>query len=185
MIDVAPVRRVWAVAFARTLLACTLLAGTLCACQQDGGPGDKPDAGLQPGSRVQLPPEEIPVVSPTAPCDSLSRQQCLGSTHCTLHWIKTSVYECRPDDGPCETGLSQNDKKGCIAKPGCLYKEPSCYCPFPGYGTTKVADTGAQGGACACGGGAPALCFQAGGPQPDAGAAGDGSRDAGGRDAAR
>jgi hypothetical protein len=154
MIDVAPVRRVFAAA-----LACTLLV----ACQRGADPGDKPDARAQPVI------DEIPVVSPTTPCESLSRQQCLGSTHCTLHWIKNMVYECRPDEGPCETGLSQNDKKGCIAKPGCLYKEPACYCPFPGSGATKVPDTGTPGGACACGGGAPAMCFQGGG-QPDAGA---------------
>ena len=135
MIDLAPVRRVFA-----AVLACTLLA----ACDRGADPADKPDARAQPVVDV------IPVVSPTTPCDSLSRQQCLGSTHCTLHWIKSSVYECRPDEGPCETGLSQNDKKGCMAKPGCLYKEPACYCPFPGYGATKVPDTGTTGSACAC-----------------------------------
>ncbi|MEJ7732531.1 MAG: hypothetical protein WKG00_25410 [Polyangiaceae bacterium] len=170
MIDLVPACRAFAAA-----LACTLLA----ACDRGVDLGDRPDARAEPVV------DDIPVVSPTTPCDTLSRQQCLGSTHCTLHWIKNTVYECRPDEGPCETSLSQNDKKGCIATPGCLYKEPACYCPFPGHGATKVADTGTPGGACACGGGAPAMCFQAGGPPsgPDAGAHDAGGHDVGAHDA--
>lgn len=169
-------------ALARTAvaLACVLWAG----CGKGSAPSDKPDA--RPPPVVTPGVGELPVVPTSAPCDSLTRQECLGSTHCTLHWIKSGEYECRPDEGPCETNLSQTDKAGCIATQGCLYKEPSCYCPFPGYGQTKVKDKGSSGGACACGGGAPSMCFASGSTRFDAGPPRpDGGHDAGGFDAGR
>ena len=159
------------------LLACTPL---VVACGKSTAPTGKPDASPQAIGQPGV--DETPIVPTSAPCDSLTRLECLGSTHCTLHWIKTGEYECRPDEGPCETSLSQLDKKGCLAVPGCLFKEAACYCPFPGYGQTKVPDKGQKGGACACGGGAPSLCFLGGGARPDAGAAApDAGADAGTR----
>jgi hypothetical protein len=118
-------------------------------------------------SKDKTPPGPTPTPTPPpptktqGPCDQLTRAECLGSTHCTLHWIAESTYECRADDGPCQVGIGQNDRAACEKVGSCTWDPGMCYCPFPGYGQTAVPDkqdpNGA--GACACGGGQPSMCL--------------------------
>lgn len=115
-------------------------------------------------SNAETEPTPTPLPPPipaSAACDSLDRSECLRALHCTLHSVnvKRAEYECRPSQGPCETGLSQTDVRTCKSRPGCTYDQGSCYCHFPGYGKTRIADKQKNpGGACACGGGPPPNC---------------------------
>lgn len=104
-----------------------------------------------------LTPDAAPPV--TGPCETLDRAECLRALHCTMHWIESSTYECRPSEGPCEVDLMQTDTKTCAARDGCKWDPGGCYCRFPGYGKTQVEDKQKNaGGACACGGGKPPIC---------------------------
>jgi hypothetical protein len=135
-----------------------VLAVAACRQTAERAPADtKPPAG-EPG-------ETSPPTA--APCETLDRAECLRVRHCTLHFVKDGQYECRAEAGPCETDLFQGDKAGCEAREGCVWEPGSCYCPFPGYGTTQVADKSKdQGGACACGGGPPPMCKAAARVEP-------------------
>ena len=107
------------------------------------------------------PPRPDPPPSPTRPCDTFTRAECLRSTHCTLEHVTQSQYRCRPDEGPCEVGIQQSDRRACEAQGGCRWDPGACYCPFNGYGRTAVPDPPNEGAACACGGGPPARCLPA------------------------
>lgn len=123
-------------------------------------PRGEPDAATSVPTSTPTPtPTPSPTPSPS-PCNKLTRADCLASTHCTLHWVKQSVYACRPDDGPCEIGIAQTDRDACEAKPECAFEQAMCYCPFPGYGATEVPDVIPKDrvAACACGGGKPTMC---------------------------
>jgi len=103
-----------------------------------------------------------PTTPTAAACETLDRAQCLRATHCTMHWIESSTYECRTSKGSCEIDLAQTDKGTCESRQDCTWKPGECYCPFPGYGKTQVEDKeNNSGGACACGGGAPPRCIAA------------------------
>lgn len=122
-------------------------------------------------SNAETEPEPAPPSPPPIPssaaCDSLDRSECMRALHCTMHHVKSAEYECRPSQGPCETGLIQTDARTCKSRQGCIYDQGSCYCPFPGYGKTRIADKQKNpGGACACGGGPPPRCRQVESPSP-------------------
>lgn len=127
----------------------------------------KAGAGEPSSSSTRTPFAAIPK---SRACASLARTECFRSEHCFLEWVAVSKYTCRDRQGPCETGLHQADRKGCEARPGCEWIQPSCYCPFPGYGDTTVPepDGDKAGGECACGGGAPARCVVRGDAAPPA-----------------
>lgn len=117
----------------------------LLACSGRAAPVDTPPA----------PP------SPTEPCESLSRSQCLSTTHCTLHKAVESAldYACRPAVGPCEEGLVQTDQAACEARDGCAFHGAECYCACQGSGRTAVEDPVTDPAcSCTCGGGPPAMC---------------------------
>jgi len=98
-------------------------------------------------------------VPPSTACDTLDRSECLSAKHCTLHWVENMKYDCRVAKGPCEVDLGQRDKPTCEKRDGCVWDPGGCYCPFPGYGSTKVPDKNKNSGsACGCGGGPPPIC---------------------------
>jgi hypothetical protein len=76
-------------------------------------------------------------------CGDLTELQCMNSAECTF----TSGYECRPAEGPCESGFRQSidGPESCEAKENCSYLPGYCYCP-PGMW-------------CFCGGGPPPGCW--------------------------
>ncbi|HEY8145669.1 MAG TPA: hypothetical protein VIG06_23470 [Kofleriaceae bacterium] len=140
------------------------LSLTMAACNkrsETDRTGPDPAPTTKRGPAEQKPPTGESSAPPpaTGACETLDRAECLRARHCTLHFVKSMEYECRPSGGPCETDLLQGDKAGCEARAGCTWDPGSCYCPFPGYGKTQVADKDSnQGGACACGGGPPPMC---------------------------
>ena len=143
------------------MLRNALLIGMLVAlggCStSEGSPSSTPPSPEQ--NRTPAPQKQ-----PSGACDTLDRAACISSLRCTLHNIKASQYECRPSQGPCEVGLIQTDRRACEARAGCLFENANCYCPFPGYGKTKVPDIQPDSGvvgACGCGGGPPSRCKSA------------------------
>jgi hypothetical protein len=114
-------------------------------------------SGPEPVEHAQADPAPAPP-TPTGPCESFTRSDCLRSSHCTLEFVEPGVYRCRPDQGSCEVGIGQSDRVACEGVAGCRFDQGSCYCPFNGYGRTAVPDPPATGGACACGGGPPPSC---------------------------
>ena len=105
-----------------------------------------------------------PATDAGAPCDTLTRRQCLASTSCTLYATDVRTkYECRASTAPCEIGHTQGDKDACSALASCQYEPGSCYCPCSGYGSTKVPDEAGKACSCVCSGGAPGRCSFVGG----------------------
>jgi hypothetical protein len=94
-----------------------------------------------------------------AKCATLSRENCLRSTICTLHLVGKGVYECRLDTGPCEVDIQQRDRTTCEAQKGCAWTAGEGYCACFGHGKTTVEDeeTVARCG-CAGTGGPPPMC---------------------------
>ena len=123
-----------------------------------------------PSVRTTPPPAPIDAATPAAPdaatdagtaaCDSLSRAQCLASAHCTLELAGANLYRCRPDQGVCEVGIAQGDRKSCQDKAECVWTNAMCYCPCEGAARTITVEEKAAGCACACGGGEPAMCTE-------------------------
>lgn len=127
-----------------------VVLAALCFVGCEAAPRPPAPKSAAPGG-----PQDVKAVA----CEAMDRAECLKARYCTLHHVKQSVYDCKPARGPCEEGLIQSDKFGCEARAGCAFVPANCYCPFPGYGQTAVPDKGAKsGGACACGGGPPAMC---------------------------
>lgn len=107
-------------------------------------------------------PEDGPTPPVAVACATLDRAECLSARDCTMHWVASNTYECRASAEACETGMIQADKPECESRAGCAWSPGNCYCPFPGYGKTQVADKDKNtGGACVCGGGPPPLCTAA------------------------
>jgi len=104
--------------------------------------------------------QPAPADAATPSCDALSRSKCLASDGCTLELAGNNVYRCRPDQGPCEVGMRQGDKRACEAKAECAFDSGTCYCPCEGAARTLTVDEPQSGCACACGGGAPAMCIE-------------------------
>lgn len=134
--------------------ALILTVGACDVLKRDGGKTEKAGKQAQP-------------IDPGTACDTLDRAECLRAHHCTLHFQKNTRYDCRPAKGPCEEDLIQGNRRACEARDGCEWQQARCYCPFPGYGQTKVPDKGPPGGACVCGGGPPARCVAEGTPPVD------------------
>lgn len=121
----------------------------LAACNGARPPEKSPGAGSAPTT--------TPPVASTD-CDALDRHECLESTACTLELAAPNAYRCRPEAGPCETGLVQSDEKACTARAACKFVPATCYCHCRGYGKTKVEDTHGPACKCDCGGDAPPAC---------------------------
>lgn len=135
--------------FPFALVAAALLSG--------GCPSSKSSDGDR-GSGAPTATTAEPVLA-SAACDTRDRAECLRALHCTLHHVDESEYACRPAAGRCETNLLQEDRAGCESRAGCSWDPGGCYCPFPGYGRTQVADKAQPSGqACGCGGGPPPRC---------------------------
>lgn len=99
-----------------------------------------------------------------APCESLTRGECLSSVVCTLDAPASrgaSRYVCREARGNCEVGLRQlhEDRDRCDDRDGCAWQEGGCYCACRGSGRTAVPDgPEAEDCDCECGGGPPPGC---------------------------
>ncbi|MCA9608816.1 MAG: hypothetical protein KC619_24600 [Myxococcales bacterium] len=135
------------------LLVALLLAG--CETVEVGPRAPAPGA----------PPAVEPVEEPgDAPCESLSRTQCMHSVVCTLaapSGRSSRRYVCRPAAGNCEVGLRQlpEDRDRCAARTGCGWRPASCYCACRGAGQTAVPDGSELPDCdCECGGGPPPGC---------------------------
>lgn len=114
-------------------------------------------------------PSEPPAVEPVedpgdAPCETLTRTQCMRSVVCTLaapSGRSSSRYVCRAAAGNCEVGLRQlpEDQDRCAARTGCEWRPASCYCACRGSGQTAVPDGPELPPCdCECGGGPPPGC---------------------------
>ncbi|MFN0253560.1 MAG: hypothetical protein ACKV2T_42225 [Kofleriaceae bacterium] len=134
------------------------------ACKKAESP--EPTTPERPTSPTTTPPPAVQppdagsARAPSGPplCSTLSRAACLESDHCTLVLLGNNVYRCRADEGPCEIGLRQGDRKACEAKPGCAFDTGTCYCPCEGAARTLTVEEKSSGCACVCGGGAPSMC---------------------------
>lgn len=135
---------------AATLATMLALLGLSAACKREAPHSDPP--GRSSSDPVQG----------SRACSSLTRLECYASSHCFLDHLAPFKYACREKRGPCEEGIRQTDRDSCEARPGCAWNPGSCYCPFAGYGETAVKDRAQSTGACACGGGPPAMCVKAG-----------------------
>lgn len=103
--------------------------------------------------------EPQPAIDTSRACASLTRLECYRATHCILEATAPARYVCRNPKGECEKTQPKYDKAKCESNPRCVFQPANCYCPFAGYGQTKVPDPPAKsGGACVCGGGSPARC---------------------------
>lgn len=99
-----------------------------------------------------------------APCESLTRDQCLRSVVCTLDAPserRSNRYVCREARGNCEVGLTQTpvDRDRCDDRDGCAWADGHCYCACRGSGRTLVEDgPEADPCDCECAGGPPPGC---------------------------
>ena len=105
------------------------------------------------------PPSTVPPSD--LPCDDMNAPQCLLSTRCVLEPVKGGPhpYRCRDASGPCEGGVAQFDpnfQANCIARPGCRFQPPRCFCPTA---RTRVPGPPPRF-TCSCSGGPPAMCIQ-------------------------
>lgn len=141
----------------RTLLATVALLLVACDPVQVGGP--------QPSPR-STPEEPAAVPDPgDAPCETLTRAECMRSLVCTLdapEGARSDRYRCRSARGNCEMGLTQtgpNARDRCEDRTGCAWTGGGCYCHCRGYGRTAVPDGDeAEDCDCECSGGPPPRC---------------------------
>lgn len=92
---------------------------------------------------------QIEMATKSRSCALLTELECIKSPDCTLTFVETNKYICRPATGKCEVGFVQwgdTQIQSCEAKPGCKYIPGSCYCP-------PDVD-------CRCGGGQPPKCVE-------------------------
>ena len=117
--------------------------------------------GSEPASEPPVVIEDDPG---DAPCESLTRAECLRSVICTLDapsGRRSNRYTCREARGNCEVGLTQTraDRDRCDDRAGCSWTDGQCYCACRGSGRAAVEDgPEADPCDCECGGGPPPGC---------------------------
>jgi len=139
-----------------------ILLALVFSCDRAEPTAKAPADPTAPTAKLPSPPLVDPPAPVPAGCAALTRAECLVSSDCTLHHRGGNHYECRADTGPCETGIRQEDQKGCEAQAACAFVSANCYCMCPSPGVTPVPDVIPKGSGCgcACGGGPPSMCVE-------------------------